>query len=378
MIIQSKKVWIGTQFIEAQIKIEGSKISDIYPYGTYPVDKDYGSSKIMPGFIDIHCHGAYGFDTNDANREGLVHWAKGITAEGITGFLPTTVTQSKEVLTNALINVKKVVDEGYEGAQILGVHFEGPYLNQKNKGAQPEQFIAVPSVDEFKEYQTAAGGLIKVITMATENDPDHALTKYASQNGVVVSMGHSGATYAQALMGIANGATSMTHVYNGMNGLTHREPNLVGAAMRARDVYGEIICDGNHVVWPAINNYVMAKGKDYPIMITDSLSVKGSNPGIYSLGGNQIEVRENGSAYLVGTDTLAGSTLKFNVGLQNLVEKAEIPFDWAINMLTINPARVLRVDDHKGKIVAGYDADLAILDDEYKVVQTYVLGKEMI
>lgn len=378
MIIQSKRVWVGTQFIEAQVQIEGSKITDIYPYGSHPVDKDYGSDRIVPGFIDIHCHGAYGFDTNDANREGLVTWAKGITAEGITGFLPTTVTQSKEVLTNALKNVKKVVEEGYDGAQILGVHFEGPYLNVKNKGAQPEQFIVVPSVEEFKEYQAAAGGLIKVITMATEHDPNHALTKYASQNGVVVSMGHSGATYAEAMMGIANGATSMTHVYNGMNGLTHREPNLVGAAMRVRDVYGEIICDGNHVVWPAINNYVTAKGRDHAVMITDSLSVKGSKPGKYLLGGNEIEVRENGSAYLVGTDTLSGSTLKFNIGLKELVEKAELPFDWAINMVSTNPARLLKLDDHKGKIISGYDADIVVLTDDYSVVQTYVLGEEML
>jgi len=378
MIIQSKKVWIGTQFIQAQLEIEGHKIKAIYPYGTNKVDKDYDNQRIVPGFIDIHCHGAYGFDTNDANEEGLAKWAKGIAAEGLTGFLPTTVTQSEEVLIGALENVANFVKKNYEGARILGIHFEGPYLNQDNKGAQPSQFIATPSVEQFISYQKSAEGLIKIMTMATENDPNFALTHYASQNGVVVSIGHSAASYQEAMMGIANGAMSMTHVYNGMNGLNHREPNLVGAAMRVHDVYGEIIVDGNHVVWPAMHTFVTTKGKSHAVMITDSLAVKGSAPGKYELGGSSIEVRENGSAYLVGTNTLAGSTLKFNIGLRNLVEEVELPFEWAINMASSNPANLLGLGDHKGKLVAGYDADIVVLDDTYEVIQTYVLGKAML
>ena len=156
MIIQSKQVWVSSTFIEAQLEIEDAKITGIYPYGTKPVDKDYGEDRILPGMIDIHCHGGLGFDTNDANHEGLRTWAAGLPKEGITGFLPTTVTQSEEVLTKALINVTEVVDEGYEGAEILGIHFEGPYLNAKNKGAQPEQFIVTPNVEQFKKYQEAA------------------------------------------------------------------------------------------------------------------------------------------------------------------------------------------------------------------------------
>jgi N-acetylglucosamine-6-phosphate deacetylase len=378
MIIQSEKIWIGTQFIKGQLEITDNKITAVYPYGTNPVDQDYGSNRIVPGFIDIHCHGAYGFDTNDAHFEGLAKWAKGITAEGLTGFLPTTVTQSEEVLTGGLKNVAEFVKQDYEGAQILGIHFEGPYLNMDNKGAQPAEYIVVPDVEQFKRYQASAEGLIKVITMACENDPEHALTRYASQNDVVVSIGHSGATYQQAMMAIANGAMSMTHVYNGMNGLNHREPNLVGAAMRVHDVYGEIIADGVHVTWPAMNAYVISKGKNHAVMITDSLSVKGSAPGIYELGGQGIEVRENGSAYLVGTNTLAGSTLKFNKGLKNLVEQAELPFEWAINMVSTNPANLLGLGDEKGRLVAGYDADIVVLDDAYEVIQTFVLGKAML
>ncbi|MGB7595065.1 MAG: N-acetylglucosamine-6-phosphate deacetylase [Erysipelotrichaceae bacterium] len=375
MKIQSKRVWIAGQFIAAQLEIEGTKIKNIAPYASTEVDFDFGEKRIIPGMIDVHTHGAFGFDTNDATEEGLRLFAKGITEEGITSFLPTTVTQSEEVLTNALKNVAKVVEEGYSGAEILGVHFEGPYLSQGFKGAQPPEYIVAPDVEQFKRYQKAAKGLIKYMTVATENDVDHALTHYASSHGVCVSIGHSGATYDQALMGIANGANSMTHVFNGMSAFNHREPGMVGAALRCREVYGEIIADGNHVVWPAINNFMAAKGKDHCIMITDSLCAKGQDAGEYSIGGHRIEIKANGSAYLYGTNTMAGSTLRFNRGLQNLIEKALVPIDAAINACTINPAKALRVDDRKGKIVAGYDADLVVIDDNYDVLETFVRGQ---
>lgn len=377
MIIQSKNVYVSGVFTPAQIEVEDGKIVKINSYGAKEVDADYGENRIIPGMIDVHCHGGLGFDTNDANEEGLVKWAKGLLNEGITGFCPTTVTQSVEILTNAVANVANVVKKGYEGAEILGIHFEGPYLNMKNKGAQPPEYIVAPTVEQFKKYQEAANGLIKIITMACENDPDFELTRYCAANGVNVSIGHSGSTYDEAVLAVANGANGMTHTFNGMNPLHHREPYLTGAAMRLKDTYAEIICDGNHVVWPAIYSLITSKGRDYCIMIDDALCAKGCAPGYYELGGNAIEIRENGSAYLQGTNTLAGGTLKFNKGLQNLIEKVMIPIDWAINMVTINPARYLGVDDHKGKIMAGYDADMVVLDRDYEVVQVYAKGKSV-
>ena len=377
MIIQSKNVYVSGVFTPAQIEVENGKIVKINSYGAKEVDADYGENRIIPGMIDVHCHGGLGFDTNDANEEGLVKWAKGLLNEGITGFCPTTVTQSVEILTNAVANVANVVKKGYEGAEILGIHFEGPYLNMKNKGAQPPEYIVTPTVEQFKKYQEAANGLIKIITMACENDPDFELTRYCAANGVNVSIGHSGSTYDEAVLAVANGANGMTHTFNGMNPLHHREPYLTGAAMRLKDTYAEIICDGNHVVWPAIYSLITSKGRDYCIMIDDALCAKGCAPGYYELGGNAIEIRENGSAYLQGTNTLAGGTLKFNKGLQNLIEKVIIPIDWAINMVTINPARYLGVDDHKGKIMAGYDADMVVLDRDYEVVQVYAKGKSV-
>ena len=377
MIIQSKRIWVLGQFIEAQLELEDGKIKNVLAYGAKPADKDYGERRIVPGFIDVHTHGAYGFDTNDAEEEGLRNWMKHIPEEGVTGICPTTITQTEEVLTKAVKNVAKVVADGYEGAEILGIHFEGPYLDMVYKGAQPEQCIVKPDVEQFKRYQKAADGLIKIITMATERDEDFELTRYCAANDVRVSIGHSAATIEEAGMAIANGATSMTHIFNGMTPFHHRKPGLVGAAMRFRDTFGEVICDGNHSTPDALNDLFMAKGRDYTIMITDALMVKGLPVGTKVLfGGNEIELYPDGSAHLIGAKSLAGSTLKVNEGLKVLVEKAMIPWDYAINSCTLNPARYLNVDDRKGKLVAGYDADIVVLNDDYSVEMTYVRGKE--
>ncbi len=375
MIIQSTQVWIADQFVKAQIKIEDGVIKDVCDYGKFNVDEDYGDLRIVPGFIDIHCHGAYTFDTNDANPEGLRNWSERIVDEGVTSFLATTITQSEEVLTNAVKNVANVMEEGYKGAEILGIHFEGPYLDMKYKGAQPEQYIVKPTIEQFKRYQEAAKGHIKYITMATEQDDDFALTEYCSKNGVVVSIGHSAATYEQAVMAYAHGAKSMTHVYNGMSPFNHRANGLVGAAYRFRTMYGEIICDGNHSTYAALNNYFMSKGPDYAIMISDALMAKGTPIGSkHIFGGNEIVIYPDGSAHLTETGGLAGSTLNINKGLRILVEKALVPFNYAINSCTINPARCLGIDNRKGSLNVGKDADIVVLNDDYSVVQTYCKG----
>ena len=375
MLIQSKKVWIADQFIPAVIEMNDGKITGVFPYGTKEADVDYGDKRIVPGFIDIHCHGAFGFDTNDANEEGLRAWTKGIVTEGTTSLLATTITQSEEVLTKAVANVAKVMEDGYEGAEILGIHFEGPYLDMVYKGAQPEQHIVKGTIEQFERYQKAAKGNIKYITMATETDDDFELTKYLADNGVVVSIGHSAATYDQAVFAWANGAKSMTHVYNGMTPFNHRNNGLVGAAYRLRTMYGEIICDGNHSTTTALNNFFMSKGADYSIMVSDALMAKGSPAGSkFIFGGNEIEIYEDGSAHLTATGGLAGSTLRLNEGLRILVEEAMVPFNYAINSCTINPATCLGIDDRKGSIMVGKDADIVVLDTDYSVIQTYCRG----
>ena len=376
MIIQSKKVWIADQFIPTQVEMENGKIIRVAPYGSKQPDVDYGDKRILPGFIDVHCHGAYEFDTNYAEEAGLRNWAKNIVGEGVTAFLATTITQSEEVLTAAVANVAKVMEEGYEGAEILGVHFEGPYLDMKYKGAQPEEHIVKPTIEQFKRYQAAAKGNIRYVTMATETDEDFALTRYLADQGIVVSIGHSAATYEQACMAFANGAQCLTHVYNGMTPFNHRANGLVGAAFRLRTMYGEVICDGNHSTTAALNMFFMSKGPDYAIMVSDALMAKGTPIGSrHIFGGNEILIYPDGSAHLTKIDTLAGSTLQLNKGLKILIEDALVPVNYAINACTLNPANCLGIADRKGSIRVGKDADMVVLDDDYSVVQTYCMGQ---
>ena len=376
MIIQSKKVWIADQFIPAQVEMENGKIISVAPYGAKQPDVDYGDKRILPGFIDVHCHGAYEFDTNYAEEAGLRNWAKNIVGEGVTAFLATTITQSEEVLTAAVANVAKVMEEGYEGAEILGIHFEGPYLDMKYKGAQPEEHIVKPTIEQFERYQAAAKGNIRYVTMATETDADFALTRYLADKGIVVSIGHSAATYEQACMAFANGAQCLTHVYNGMTPFNHRANGLVGAAFRLRTMYGEVICDGNHSTTAALNMFFMSKGPDYAIMVSDALMAKGTPIGSrHIFGGNEILIYPDGSAHLTKIDTLAGSTLQLNKGLKILIEDALVPVNYAINACTLNPANCLGIADRKGSIRVGKDADMVVLDDDYSVLQTYCMGQ---
>lgn len=380
MILQSRRVWVLNIWMEAQIEVseESGKIVGILPYGAETADLDFGDQRIVPGFIDVHTHGAYEFDTNDAEPEGLRNWTKKIVGEGVTGLLPTTITQSEEVLTKALKNVAQVVREGYEGARILGIHFEGPYLDQTYKGAQPEQFCVTPDLEQFKRYLAASEGLIRIVTLACEHDEGFKLTKFLSENGIVPSLGHSSATFEQASMAFANGAGSITHTYNGMTGYHHREPGIVGAAFRFRNVFSEVICDGKHSTPEALNVFFHEKGPDYCVMITDSLKVKGLPAGTKTLfGGNPIELQEDGSARLIHGGNLAGSTLKMNEGLRILVEKAGVPWQAAINAATINPAKLCGWDRTKGSIRTGKDADLVVLRDDYSVDATFVLGKRV-
>ena len=379
MIIQSTRVFIASQFVKAQVEIEGTKIKGIYKYNEKPVDVDYGTKRILPGFYDVHTHGYHGYDTTAGGKDGLKEWIKYLPSEGVCGFCPTTLTNGKETLLNAVKEVREVKNENPEGAEILGIHFEGPYLDVKYKGAQPEKYIVKGTIEEFKEYQNACDNLIKIITLAPEHDENFTLTKYCAETGVNVSIGHTNADYDTAVLAIANGACGFTHTYNGMTGLNHRENGVVGASFRCHDYFSEIICDGNHTTLTALNIAFREKG-DHAMMITDSLMCKGYPIGSkFDFGGQEVEIYPDGSAHLtMGHKPLAGSTLKFNEGLRILTEEALVPFEIAVNAVSLNPMRYLHLDDHKGKIKTSYDADMVVLNDDYSVEQTYCLGKKQL
>ena len=375
MKIKSTRVYLFGCFVPAVISFSGRKITSVRTYSDEEADIDFGDARIVPGFIDIHCHGAYGFDTNYADPEGLRKWTAGIPSEGVTAFLATTVTEKKDVLLKAVRNVNDVMKGSYEGAEILGIHFEGPYLDMRYKGAQPPEAIVTPDVDEFREYQEAAGGNIRIITLAPEHDDNYALLRYCADHGTIVSVGHSNATFEQTLEAVANGASSITHTYNAMTPFTHRAVGIAGAALRLRDLFSEVICDCCHSTPEALNIFFRSKNPGKAVMISDSLMCKGFEPGRrFLFGGHEIEIYPDGSAHLVKEKNLAGSTMKMNEGLRNLVERAMVPFDLAVDSCTVNPATLLRMDDRIGRIRTGYDADIVVLNDDYTVRQTFCKG----
>ena len=376
MIIQSKRVYIASTFIPAQIEIKDEKIKAIYNYGEKEVDRDFGEDRIVPGFYDVHTHGYHGYDTTAGGKDGLKEWLAYLPSEGVCGICPTTLTQSHDTLKKAVSEVAEVKKEAPAGAEILGIHFEGPYLDVKYKGAQPEEYIVKGTVKEFKEYQEACDNLIRIITLAPEHDENFELTRYCAETGVCVSIGHTDTTYETAIMALANGAKGFTHTYNGMTSLSHRANGAVGAAFRSHDTYAECICDGNHSTLAALNIFFREKG-NFAVMITDSLMCKGYEVGsVFDFGGQDVEIYPDGTAHITtGKKQLAGSTLKVNEGLRILVEKALVPFEIALDACTINPMRYLGMDDHKGRIKAGFDADIVVLKDDYSVVETYCRGK---
>ena len=373
MLIQSKRVFIDDEFVAKQLEIKDGKITNIYPYNQEKVDKDYGNERIVPGFIDVHCHGYGGYDTNDATEDGLKNWLKNITSQGVTGLCPTTITQSKQVLTNAVKNVAKVYAQNPEGAEILGIHLEGPYISKEYKGAQPEEYIVKSNVEEFKEYQEAANNLIQIITVAPEEDENHKLIKYCVENNINVSLGHAAASYEESISAIEDGARCFTHTYNGMSRFSHRDNNMVGAALGS-DIFAECICDSHHSTLNSLRIFFRCKGKN-GIMVSDGLMTRGLPVGTKMMfGGQEIEMRDDDTCRLTSTGNFAGSILRINNGLKILVEDAKVPFVIALSSCTSAPARYLKIDEYKGYLKQGYDADIVVLNDNYDVLATYCRG----
>lgn len=385
MILMGRRIWIGGRFVPARITIEDGIIARVEPYEKDERGEaiDCGEERLVPGFIDLHTHGAYGFDTDDGDPEGLRRWAQKLPEEGVTSFLPTAAVQSPQVLMKALSAVDAAVcrqerDEPEGEAQILGAHLEGPCLSLAFAGAQDKKEIHPLSEEELEQYQEAAGGRIRRITLAPEEDQDFRLTRFCSLRGITVSLGHSQADYQRVLMAAANGASSVTHVYNGMSGFHHRSPGMVGAALTIPDLYGEIICDGLHCHPAALGLFFQAKGGNTSIMITDSLSVKGCRPGDEGrLGKQMVVMGDDGLGRLKDSQVIAGSTLFMNQGLRLLVEQAGVPFGWALNSCTLNPARCLGLEHRKGRIAAGCDGDLVLLGGDYRVLRAWCRGKEV-
>ena len=372
MIIQSTQVWISERFVPAQLELSGGKIWSIQTYGKENCDVDYGDLRILPGFIDIHTHGGYGYDTNDGSIDGLRNYYQNLPKEGVTAFLPTTSTDSQKKLNKALKSIAEAKKRQDGGAQILGIHLEGPFINPKQAGIQTEKYMLEPDVSIFRDFQKQSENEIRIITLAPELDNRYALTRFCSSNNVVVSIGHSNATYQQVLEAYSNGASSITHTFNAQTPLHHRDNGVAGAALIMDSLYSEIIGDTYHVNKEVLNLFFKCKGKDHAILVTDSIRGKGLPVGEHYLFANQAIINnEDGMAVGAKNGKLAGSITPMNQQVKLLIEECNIPIESVINACTSNPATLLKMQDHIGKIQSGHDGNLTIIDDNYDVIQTY-------
>lgn len=329
---------------------------------------------VVPGFIDEHVHGAAGSDAMDGTMEDLGKIANALASEGTTAFLATTMTQSPENITKALKAVKAYRELSPEsGAEILGVHLEGPFISKDFVGAQPIEYVAKPSVEVFKKYQDASGDCVRIVTLAPEVEGSTELIKYLVSQNIVASIGHANATYADVKKAVEAGATNLTHTYNAMKPLHHREVGTVGSGFLFDELNCECICDGIHVSGPAIQLLHKNKPADKMTLITDAMRAKHMPDGVSELGG-QVVIVKNGEARLEN-GTLAGSVLKMNNAVKNVMKFLNLPLEEVVKLASQNPAKNLGVFDQMGSIKEGKRADFVILDKDLNVVQTVRNGK---
>lgn len=379
----------GKGVINCDIAVENGVIKEIgtklditepFPYRDGDV--------VLPGFIDEHIHGADGVDVMDGTVDALSVVSKALAREGTTSFLATTMTQSRDNILKALSAIKTYMDmakqpngrddccggESFDGgAEILGVHLEGPFISEKHIGAQPLKYLSDPKPQVFDEYFAASGNSVKLVTLAPEEHGADELLRALTAKGVHPSAGHSDAGYNDIKAAIQNGLDCVTHTFNAQRGIHHREIGVAGSALLEDELYAEAICDLIHLSAPAIKLLVKNKPKDKLILITDSMRAKNLPDGESEIGGQKVIVK-NGEARLEN-GALAGSTLKMNDALKNLVLKLDVPFTQAVNYATANPAKHLGVFDRKGSIKAGKDADFCVLTCEFAVETTITRGK---
>jgi N-acetylglucosamine-6-phosphate deacetylase len=333
---------------------------------------DVKGRSILPGFIDIHIHGGNGYSVMDGTYEALAGISSFHAQHGTTSFLATTTTDSNERIVHALKCVSDSMKMELPGADIIGIHLEGPFINEVRSGAQDKAEIRPPSIKEISEFLQASNDQIKLVTMAPEVKNGFEAVKYFHDNGVTVSIGHSDATFQQVKEALNKGASHTTHHFNGMRPIHHREPGVAGAGLILSDITSEIITDGVHVHPMMVKLLFETKGVWNICAITDAVSCAGLPDGDYG----DVFVT-NGEVYLSDGSSLAGSTLTMIKALKNVLEFTGYTIEDVLPSFTLVPARQAGVEAQKGSIEIGKNADLLIVDEELTIFSTYVKGKEV-
>ncbi|AEB76719.1 N-acetylglucosamine-6-phosphate deacetylase [Clostridium botulinum] len=373
-VLKCKEIFLENKINKNScILIEDGLIKDIQDDIKCESSIDLRDYILIPGLIDIHSHGAMGFDTMDASYEAINEISKYLAKGGVTSFLPTTITAPMEKIENAVKNVADVMKKGVEGAEILGTYLEGPYLTEEHNGAHPIELMRELNIDELKNILKVSKNTIKVVTMAPEKKGAKESIRFLKSQGVKVSLGHTNATYEETMDAFESGASIGVHTFNGMRGIHHREPGVVGAIMKHQDAVGELIADTIHVNPVVMEILYKVKGLDGICLISDCMRAGGLSDGKYMLGELEVTVR-NGIAR-TDSGSLAGSTLKLINGVKNIMNATSIQFNKALQMATRTPAKALGMYDDIGSIKVGKKANLVALDKNYNVKMTIVNGK---
>jgi N-acetylglucosamine-6-phosphate deacetylase len=367
----------------AVLVVEGAKIVTIGPREGVSVPRDarrFDATGLtaVPGFVDVHIHGAGGHDVMEGTPEALAAVTRTVATHGTTSLVATTVTASEDSTCRAVAGIAEWMRarQGLQQftvpeAEILGVHFEGPFISPARRGVHPPEWILAPSVELFDRFLDAAGGAGRIVTLAPELPGALELISAACKAGVVVSLGHTDANFAQATSAITAGARHTAHVFNAMRPFEHRETGVIGAVLTATQVTAELIADGVHVDAAAIRILLAAKGARGVILVSDGTAATGMPDGTYRLG--TFEVKVAGGVCRSADGKLAGSTLTLDRALRNVVELG-VPLADAIAMLTANPARVLGLQGRKGVLALGADADIVLLDSKLEVAGVMTRG----
>lgn len=379
MLIKNCKIILQDSIKLGSVKIEKNIIKKIIFKESFKNAEIHNDNLVIdakglylsPGFIDIHIHGAGGFDIMDGTYESVNGISKTIIKYGTTSFLPTTITSPIDKTAKAISAIKEATINGTDGANIIGVHLEGPFINSNMLGAHVKDYIQAPSVKIFASIIGDNIDLIKSITLAPEIPGSIDIIKYLSTKGIIISLGHSKGTYKEAIEGIKAGISHSTHLYNAMAPYHHRETGVIGAIFDT-NISTELICDGIHVSYPAIRIALKQKGTDNTILVSDAIMACDMPNGEYTLGDQSVSVLNHIATLPDGT--LAGSTLTLNKSIKNLKENTTYELQDIVKMATYVPAKLLKIDKIKGIIKEGHVADLLLFDENINIKKVILGG----
>lgn len=373
--IVNGSVYRNRRFQSATLRLENGKVYLVDRAGEDGDVFDAKGLKVVPGFIDNHTHGAVGVDVNGATAADLEKISIFKAQHGTTSWLCSVLTDTQEQTEWCIEQFKRHRNMEQAGARLVGIHLEGPFLSPQYKGAMPEHLLKKNDIALIRHYQQLAEGNIRYITLSPELDGVQEMIPVLRELGIVVGLGHSGATYAQTMAAIDRGATVGTHVGNAMRLFHQHEPAIFGAIMES-DVYCETICDGRHLVPGSVRMYAKCKGLDKILAITDSIMAAGLPDGDYHLGVNDVVVVD-GDAKLKSDGTRAGSTLSQDEALKNMLRWLPNTLEEILPTLTENPAKAMGLWNRKGSIENEKDADLVLLDENCNVCSVFVQGKQV-